>query len=109
MVRENLIQNVSQDRKPCRINSVITGIFAEILCNAEGIAPEEEKTNGGSVIKETAGRGDCLCFLKLFEIRMAKTESVLKRYSYEGFQTAYFPCQLRCRSMATLYEKRDLR
>jgi hypothetical protein len=64
MVRENLIQNVSPDRESCRINSVITGIFSEILSNAEeGIAPEEEKTNVGSVIRETAGTEDCLCFL----------------------------------------------
>lgn len=64
MVREN----VSPDREPCRMNSVITGIFSEILCNAEeGIAPEEEQTNGGSVIKETAGGKDCLCFLRFLK------------------------------------------
>lgn len=68
MVRENLIQNVSPDREPWRINSVITGIFSEILCNAEEeIAPEGEKKNGGSVIKETAGGEDCLCFLRFLK------------------------------------------
>jgi len=44
MVSENLIQNVSQDRGSCRINSVITGIFAEVLRNAkERIPPEDER------------------------------------------------------------------
>lgn len=63
MVSENLIQNVSQDRGPCRINSVITGISAEVLPNAkERISPEVEKTIGGSVVTE-AGAEDCFCFL----------------------------------------------
>lgn len=63
MASENLIQNVSQKRGPCRINSVITGIFAEVLPNAkEGISLEAEKTIGGRVVTE-AGTEDCFCFL----------------------------------------------
>lgn len=63
MVSESLIQNVSQDRGPCRINSVITGIFAEILRNAkERISPEVVKTSGGSVGTE-AGTEVSFCFL----------------------------------------------
>jgi hypothetical protein len=68
MVRENLIRNVSLDREPCRINTVITGIFSEIPCNAEEeIVPEEGKTNGGTLIKETAAREDGFCFLRFFK------------------------------------------
>jgi len=63
MVSENLVQNVSQDRGPCRINSVITGIFAEVLRNAkERIPPEVVKARGGSVVTE-AGTEACFCFL----------------------------------------------
>lgn len=63
MVSENLIQNVSQNRGPCRISSVITGIFAEVLLNAkEWIPPEVVKTNGGRVVTE-AGTEACFCFL----------------------------------------------
>jgi hypothetical protein len=41
MVRENLIQNVSDDRETCRMNSITIGIFAEVLRNAEeGVAPD---------------------------------------------------------------------
>jgi len=63
MVSENLIQNVSQDRRLCRINSVITGIFAEVLLNAkERIPPEAVKTSSASVVTE-AGTEICFCFL----------------------------------------------
>jgi hypothetical protein len=62
MVSENLIQNVSQDRRPCRINSVITRIFAEVLPNAkERIPPEVVKTSCGSVVTE-AGTEACFVF-----------------------------------------------
>jgi hypothetical protein len=63
MVSENLMQNVSQDRGPYRINSVITRISAEVLRNAkERILPEIVKTSGGSVVTET-GTEACFCFL----------------------------------------------
>lgn len=63
MVSENLIHNVSQDRGPCRINSVITGIFAEVPRNAkERILPDIVKTGRGCVVTEV-GTEDCFCFL----------------------------------------------
>jgi hypothetical protein len=75
MVRENLMQNVSQDRGPCRINSVITGIFAEVVRNAkERIPPEGKKTSGGSVVKEAAGSEDWFCFLRLISHSTGETE-----------------------------------